>query len=208
MKDAGTVATRTARRNFGFVTAEVAAEGVGIGVEGEGEVTVRAEGLPATVFADGERRRTSAIMKNQSLMFIFKISFDFCQKLIGEVAITEEVVAIFKVDNGDFRVESGSFGLLGELNKRMFGFREIIIGEVRGGGAKEAGDLEGASHEAGKTSSGITRGVFLVVGSFVGFVDNNEAKIMDGGKEGRTRADDNEGGGRGEDFEPDLAALD
>lgn len=52
----------------------------------------------------------------------------------------------------------------------------------------------------------------MIIGSFVGFVDNNEAEIMDWGEEGGTGADDNERLMRrraslGENVEPDLATL-
>ena len=68
---------------------------------------------------------------------------------------------------------------------------KVIVGSERGGGALEAGDFKRCSHEAGKTESGIFRGVFLEVGGFVGFVDNDEAEIFDRGKEGRAWPDDN-----------------
>lgn len=91
---------------------------------------------------------------------------------------------------------------------------EVIVDEIRGGGALEAGDFEGASDEAGEAQGGIARGVFLVIGGFVGFVDDDLAEVANRGQEGGTRADNNQrlgrtvaGCGAEEDVEPDLAAF-
>lgn len=50
-----------------------------------------------------------------------------------------------------------------------------------------------AGDEAGKAEGGITGGVFLVVGGFVSFVDNDEAEVMNRCEEGGAGADDDEG---------------
>ncbi len=91
----------------------------------------------------------------------------------------------------------------------------MIIDDIGGGSAEETGDflvrgLAACGDEAGETESGITGGVFLVIGGFVGLVDDDEAEIMDGGKESGTGADDDDGvagGGFGEDTEPSFAAF-
>ena len=47
-----------------------------------------------------------------------------------------------------------------------------------------------AGNEAGEAESGVFWGFFLEIGGFMGFIDNNEAEVMDGGEEGGTGADD------------------
>lgn len=49
-----------------------------------------------------------------------------------------------------------------------------------------------ASDEASEAESGIARGIFLIIGRFVGFVDDNEAEVVNRGEEGGARADDDE----------------
>ncbi len=50
-----------------------------------------------------------------------------------------------------------------------------------------------AGDEASEAEGGVTGGVFLVVGGFVGFVDNYETEVMNRGEEGGAGADDDEG---------------
>lgn len=76
MDDAGGLAFRTGFGDFFLVTAEVTGESIAISMQSHGEVTIRAEGLPTAVFAEGERGRTAAIMKNQGLMMVFEILLD------------------------------------------------------------------------------------------------------------------------------------
>ena len=47
---------------------------IGVRVESKREKTVRAEGLPATVFADSKRSRTTTVMKNEGLVVVFEIA--------------------------------------------------------------------------------------------------------------------------------------
>lgn len=70
VKDAGVVAGGAARWDFLGVAAEVATQGIIVGMESEGEITLGAEGLPAAVFADGERGGTAAVMENEGLVVI------------------------------------------------------------------------------------------------------------------------------------------
>lgn len=114
---AGVVAFWAARRHLFRVDAEVAAQSIVVGVEGEGEITIRAEGLPTAIFADSHRGRTTTIMKNKGLMFIFNIILYFCQEEVGKIAIFGEIGAILEVDDSNFRINSGGFGSLGKFNQ-------------------------------------------------------------------------------------------
>ena len=58
------------------VAADVADEGKGVGMEGEGEETLWAEGLPAAFFTESERGGAAAIVENESLTVIFEVFFD------------------------------------------------------------------------------------------------------------------------------------
>lgn len=77
-------------------------------------------------------------MKNKSLMFILNIVCYFCQEKVGKVAIFGEIGTIFEVDKGDFGVNGGLFSFFGELDEGTMSFSEVIIDEIRGGGAENA----------------------------------------------------------------------
>lgn len=70
VKDASVVARGAVRWDFLGVAAEVATQGIIVGMESEGEITLGAEGWPAAVFADGERGGTAAVMENEGLVVI------------------------------------------------------------------------------------------------------------------------------------------
>lgn len=71
-------------------------------------------------------------------MFILNIVCYFCQEKVGKVAIFGEIGTIFEVDKGDFGVDGSLFGFFGELDEGMMSFSEVIIDEIRGGGAEDA----------------------------------------------------------------------
>ena len=106
-------------------------------------------------------------------MMILQIFGDFGQQLVGKIAVFEEISAVFEVDDGDFGVNSGGFGLLVELNEGIMGFGEVIIDDIRGGGAGNARDFELTGNKTGETESRIARGVFLIIGTLMGFVDDD-----------------------------------
>ena len=83
---------------------------------------------------------------------------------------------------------------------------EVIIYEVRGGRAEDAGDFEGAGDLAGEAKGGVAGGVFLVVGGFVGFVNQDKAEVVNEKKKGGAGADDDGGGGGFEEVKPEAAA--
>lgn len=76
-------------------------------MESEGEITIRAEGLPTAIFANGHRGRATTIMKNKGLIFILNIILYFCQEEVGKIAIFGEIDTVFEIDKGDFGVDSG-----------------------------------------------------------------------------------------------------
>lgn len=144
-------------------------------------------------------------------MFILNIICYFCQEKVRKVAIFGEISAVFEVDKGDFGVDGGLFGFFGEFDEGIMVFCEVIIDEIRGGGAEDAfwlrlygfeglkfGGfwLELANDEAGEAEGGVARGVFLVIGGLMGFVDDDEAEVVNRGEEGGARTDDDEGFGR------------
>lgn len=111
--------------------------------------------------------------------------------MVGKIAIFEKISAVFEVDDGRLRYDGGGFGFFGEFDKGIMGFCEMEIDDIRGGGALDARYFEGTRHKTGEPEGGIARGVFLIIGTFVSFVNYNKAKVMNWGKEGRTGADDN-----------------
>ena len=75
--DEGTVmANRTSGRDRFMMTTSVTNQLVGVTMKSERKKTVGAEGLIATVFAEREWGRATAIMKKQGLLVLFKIIFD------------------------------------------------------------------------------------------------------------------------------------
>lgn len=68
----------------------------------------------------------------------------------------------------------------------------MIIDEIGGGGTEDAGDFLLAGDEAGEAQGGVTGCVFLIIGGFVGFVDNDEAEVVNGREEGGAGTDDDE----------------
>ncbi len=173
VNNAGMMAVWTARRDFFTVSANMTTESVGVSMEDHWQIAFWAESLPTTFLTDSERCGSTTIMKNKSLMFSLNVIFYFCQKLVRKITISAETGAVFKIDNADFRVKGGSFGLSGKLRESVFGLSEIIVGKIRSGGTENAGDFETASHKTSKASSGITRGVFLIISAFMGLVDDD-----------------------------------
>lgn len=79
MENTGVVTFGAAFGDFFFVTANMTTESIRVGMEGHGQETVRAEGLPTAVFANSNRGGAAAIMKNESLMLILNIVLYICQ---------------------------------------------------------------------------------------------------------------------------------
>lgn len=136
---------------FLSVAADVAVQGVSVGVEGHGQVAIRAEGLPAAFLAEGERGRAAAIMKDEGLILMLEIALDVGEEGGGEIVILSELVTLFEVDDGDFGGGGRRFGFLAELGESVLRLGEVIIDDIRGGGAKETGNLELGGHEASQT---------------------------------------------------------
>lgn len=83
----------------------------------------------------------------------------------------------------------------------------MIINDIRGGGAKNTRNFLILSDEAGEAKSRITGRVILIIGRVVGFVDNNETEIFDGGKKGGTGANNDLRSVGVMDFFPNQMAL-
>lgn len=97
--------------------------------------------MPATMFTESNRGGATAVVKNESLGVIGKILSDGSEKRIGKIAVFEEILAIFEVDEGDLRRNGGGFGFLGEGDESVVGFGEMIVGDERGGGSLKASDF-------------------------------------------------------------------
>lgn len=190
VNNAGATTMGATGRDFFGVAADVTFEAVAVGVEDEGEMAVITEGLPTALFADGEGGGAAAIMKNQGLVAVLEVFGDGGEEGSAEITVLGELIAIFEVDEVDVGRFGGGFGFDVEADKSVFGLGEVEIGDTRGGAALEAGDFEGAGDEAGEAKSGIAGGIVLIIGGFVGFVDDDEAEVGDRGKKGGAGADD------------------
>ena len=76
-----------------------------------------------------------------------EIFADFGEQLVGKIAIFEEIGAVLEVDNGDFGVDGSGFGLLREFDEGIVGLGEVIVDDIGGGGAGDAGNLALASNK-------------------------------------------------------------
>ncbi len=106
----------TDRAGFGdlfLVAAEVTSKGIAIGMQGHRQITIGAKGLPAAIFTESERRGAAAVMENQSLVVIFEILADILEQEIRKIAIFGKISTIFEVDDSDFGINGGGFGLFG-----------------------------------------------------------------------------------------------
>ncbi len=129
-------------------------------------------------------------MKNKSLMFSLDIFLDGGQELVGKIAIFEKIGAILEVNDGRLGGDGGGFGFFGKLNQGIVSLGEVKIDDIRGGSALDARYFEGTRHKTSEPEGGIARSVFLIIGTFVSFVNYNKAKVMNWGKEGGARAND------------------
>lgn len=111
-------------------------------------------------------------------MVSLDIFFNCRQERGGEIAIFGEIIAVLEVDNGDMLGGGGGFGFLAELDEGVMGTGEVVVGNTRSGGAENTGDFEGVGEETSETQGRITGRVLLVVGVFVGFVDEDETEIV------------------------------
>ena len=64
------------------------------------------------------------------------------------------------------------------------GFGKVKIDDVRGGGTLNTRNIEGFGNKTSKSDGGITRGILLIIGRFMRFIDHNKAKISEWGKKG------------------------
>ena len=83
---------------------------------------------------------------------------------------------------------------------------KVIISDERGSSTLNTRNFERAGDKTSKTDGRIFRGVFLIVGGFVSFVNDDEAEIINRGEEGRARADDDLWAMENEQIFPDLVA--
>lgn len=180
MNNAGMVTLWTGARHFSGMTANMTTERIIISVQSERQITFGTKRLPAAFFAQGHRGRTTTIMKNESLMMMLKIIIDSCQELIGKIAIFAKISAITQINDGKIRRNGGGFSFFGEFDKGMTGLCEVIIDQIRCSGALKAGDFQSASDKTSEAEGGIARWVFLIIGGFVGLVDDDLAEVADG----------------------------
>ena len=119
------VAFWAAGGEFLVIIAGVAFEFVGVGVESEREKTIGAEDFGAARFTDSEGTRAAAIMKNQSLASVFEVVFDGVKKCGAKIAVFGEIIAASQVDEVNFGLFGGSFGLFFDGNEGILMFQSF-----------------------------------------------------------------------------------
>ena len=113
--------------------------------------TVWTEKLVATLFADGKRGRTAAVMENKGASVVFDVLLNRFNESVGKIAVFAEIVARFEVDNLDIWGFGGVFGFFGKSNQGTSGLGQVKVLDQRGGGAFDAVDFEGFSDETGES---------------------------------------------------------
>lgn len=73
---------------------------------------MRTEGLPATVFTEGERGRAASVVEDEGLALMVKIFLNGGQERGREIAIFGEIIAIFEIDESSFGCNGIGFGFL------------------------------------------------------------------------------------------------
>lgn len=167
---------------------------------------MRTESFITAIFTDGQRSGAATVVKNQGLMVILEILLDLGEQEVAEVAVFSEISTRFEVDNRDVG-GSGGLSLFIESDEGIVASSEVIIGDEWGGGAEDTRYFQVVSDKTGEAEGGIMRGVLLKIGGVVGFVDNNEAEIREGGKKGRAWANDDNWGGSVKTSFPDLMTF-
>ncbi len=94
VENAGVVTIGAGGGDFFLVTASVTEERVRVGVESQRQEAVRAEGLPAAVFANSHGGGAAAVVIDESLVAVVEVFLDCAEEGVGEVAIFGEVVAL------------------------------------------------------------------------------------------------------------------
>ena len=122
-------------------------------------------------------------MENHALLMVIERFLDAGDELVTEEAVTSEIRAILEVDNLDLGGFIGFNGELVELNNGVMLLADVIICDERGGGTENS-----AGHHGSKTECGIFWILILMVGRFMGFVDNDKTKFFHGGEDRRTWA--------------------
>ena len=127
-------------------------------------------------------------------MAVREVALDGRQEVVAKITVFREGLARFEVDEVEIRVFGGRFGAGFQGNASVVFLGEVIIGDERSGGALETGDFQGVRHKTGEAEGRVFRGVFLRIGRFVSFVDDDEAEVVNRGEEGGAGADDDERG--------------
>lgn len=201
MVNAGVVAVGAGRGYGKVTTAAVAVHFKEVVVEDKGEKTVWTKRLPTALVADSERSSAAAVVEDKALSVTIKGLGDTFEKWVAKDGATGKEGAVFEVDE---RNRGKDIRLDGELTKRddsVVFFTEVIVGDEWRGGAKQ-----GTPHDGGETGGKVFGVLVLVVAWFVRFIDNDEAEVLYGGKEGRAGANDDFWLGVVEDIFPDLVA--
>ncbi len=115
------------------MAASMANEGERIRVKGEGQETVGAKCLPATLLAERERGGAATIVIDKGLLAAGEVLSDGGEECVGKITGAGELVSGGKIDYLDVWGDSGGFGFFREGDEGRFGLGEIKIRYERGG---------------------------------------------------------------------------
>ena len=122
--------------NREVAAASMTAKLVFIGMEHQGQEAIRAEGLPTTVVADSHRGGAAAVMEDEALLLAIQRPLDRGDKPVANEAISCKLGSIFEIKSMNLSVFVRFNGELVERDDGIMLLAEIIIGDERGGGAK------------------------------------------------------------------------
>ncbi len=195
LANCGIVAVGAGAGDDGLVAADVADEAFFGAVVGEGDGAVVALDDVAAGWALEGAGEAAAVEEDDDLFVRFEAFFNGSTKDVGDDGVAPFVFLGLDahIDNAG-EGEGSSIGALGEFDELVFTELGVLESFERGGGgAEEDGAFFEMTADDGEVTGVILGWVFLFVGGFVFFIDDDEAEVLDGSEDGAAGPDDDAG---------------
>ena len=183
-------ARRTFLRNGRGVAAQMAAQARNPAMKGERDAAIRAIARFAAIAAEQRSGKTAPVEKENGLLAFFESSGDRVAQFLRQNGRRFFFASLLpQIDDANERhlVFIDAFGQRRELILAARGV-EITFQRWRSGAEKNDALFDLAAHDR-DIARVITRRFFLFVGSFVFFIDHDEAEIFERREDGAARSD-------------------
>ena len=195
MEDAGVIASRAGAGGFFAVAADVADHDFFTLVKAQGGAAMLALDDVAAALADEAFGITAAVEKEDGLLSIGEPTVDGDAEFLaddgGRVALATFAALQFHVDD-PHEWQRAVIGSLFHLHEIVFATLHIVEGfETRGRAAEHDGAAFQLGADDGDVSSLVARGLVLLVGILMLFIDKNQAQIFQRREDGAAGTDDN-----------------